>query len=96
MTVAILALAPALAQAQDGRALCDATAKMLKRSVDATVEQAQQVNVQRVEVSLWFDVPPTRRDELEDFIDKLMERQFAEIDQMMEDGKLILSICQGH
>lgn len=63
--VALLASAPTLAHGQDGKALCAAAGDLAKNSVDATVEQAHQVNYLRIAVSLWFDVPESRRGELQ-------------------------------
>ena len=92
--VVLLALAPTLVHGQEGRALCTAAGKMAKSSVDATVEQALQVNNLRIAVSLWFDVPQSRRDELLGFVDKLTAHQNTEIVQTIDDAKSILSICE--
>ncbi len=91
--VVLLALAPTLVHGQEGRALCTAAGELATSSIDATVEQAQQANNLRMAVSLWFDVPESRRKELQGFIDKLTSHQTAEIEQTLANTRAIVSIC---
>ncbi|MBZ4022157.1 hypothetical protein CKO11_06760 [Rhodobacter sp. TJ_12] len=87
---------PTFVAAQDARALCDTAAAMANRSVHATAEQAMAVNSLRIITSLWLDVPLARREELQAFIDNMIENQNVEMNQTIAEAKVLLALCQAH
>lgn len=92
--VVLLALPPALVNAQDERGICPAIGDLVKSSVDLTVEQALLANSMRVTASLWFDVSDQRKEELQAFLNALIEKQNAEMDKTIESAKHLLELCQ--